>query len=148
LDSGCSRHMCGNIHELTDAVAVDGPKVTFGDSKEGKIKAKGRLIKGNIEISDVSYVKGLKYNLLSISQFCDKGYSVIFSTDKCYVEQIGTKKVILSGRRQGNIYIVDWNSADKNSSICLVASAPSEVSWLWHKRMNHLNFKTINRNQE
>ncbi|GJR42336.1 retrovirus-related pol polyprotein from transposon TNT 1-94 [Tanacetum coccineum] len=32
----------------------------------------------------------------------------------------------------------------KSSSICLLSKASKNKSWLWHRRLNHLNFGTIN----
>ena len=52
---------------------------TFGDNSKGKIE--GIDLVGTTShtfIFYVYYVNGLKHNLLSISQLCDKGYSVFF----------------------------------------------------------------------
>ena len=38
-----------------------------------------------LEIKDVLLVEGLKHNLLSISQLCDKGFKVIFESDYCTI---------------------------------------------------------------
>ena len=56
-----------------------GGFVTFGDNNKGKISGAGKI--GNVHstiIENVLLVDGLKHNLLSISQPCDKGYIVIF----------------------------------------------------------------------
>ena len=45
--------------------------------------------------------------------------------------------------RKNNIYVADWSSASTNT--CLVAQGGAKASLLWHKRMSHLNFKTINK---
>lgn len=53
--------------------------VTYRDNTRGKIL--GNCVVGNpsiITIEGVLLVKRLKHNLLSISQLCDKGYSMIF----------------------------------------------------------------------
>ena len=54
--------------------------VTFEDDKAGKIKGKGSvsLDNGRGKAQDVLFVDGLKENLLSVSQMCDKGYEVLF----------------------------------------------------------------------
>ena len=54
--------------------------VTFGNDKSGKIKGKGSIIldNGRGKAQDVLFVDGLKANLLSVSQMCDKGCEVLF----------------------------------------------------------------------
>ena len=43
VDSGCSRHMTGNISYLTDFEEFDGGYVAFGrNAKGGKITGKGK----------------------------------------------------------------------------------------------------------
>ena len=54
-----------------------------------------------------------------------------------------TGEIKLTGTRKSNIYVADWDSVQV--STCLVARSGAESSWLWHKRMSHLNFKTINK---
>ena len=73
LDSGCSHHMTGTKSFLTNYEDKDGPTVVFGDNNKGATKGYGTLHLGNVKIENVSYVQGLKHNLLSISQICDKG---------------------------------------------------------------------------
>lgn len=58
INSGCSRHMTGNIRTLKNYKEYKGPKVVFGDSSKGSAKGKGTLVRGNIEIHDVLYVEG------------------------------------------------------------------------------------------
>ena len=60
----------------------------------------------NYFIDDFLLVKGLKHNLLSISQFCDKGNQVIFNTTHCLVINQMDKQIKLIGKRMNNLY--DW----------------------------------------
>ncbi|VFQ96696.1 unnamed protein product [Cuscuta campestris] len=62
--------------------------------------------------------KGLNYNLLSISQFCDKGYSLEFCKDMASLKNISTNEVILTGKRIRNIYEVIWNDVKE---ACLIS---------------------------
>ena len=75
LDSGCSRHMTGDDKSnFLSLSAFEGGSVAFGNGKSGKIIGVGKI--GNSlshSIENVYYVKGLNYNLLSVSQLCDKG---------------------------------------------------------------------------
>ncbi|CAH9085972.1 unnamed protein product [Cuscuta europaea] len=66
IDSGCSRHMTSDRSCLIEFQKCKGPRVTFGgNDKEGQTKGRGKVIKNQIVIDEVSYVKGLKFNLLS-----------------------------------------------------------------------------------
>ena len=87
---------------------------------------------------------GLKHNLLSVSQFTDKGYEVIFRTEKCEIINKKDKKLALQGVRKGNLFVADLFSASKGEVRCFYSKASTEDSWLWHKILSHLNFKTMN----
>jgi hypothetical protein len=56
--------------------------VTFGNDEPGKIKGKGMvsLSKGKGKSQDVLLVDGLKHNFLSVSQMCDRGFEVVFTS--------------------------------------------------------------------
>ena len=81
IDSGCSSHMTGDRALLSNLVEKDGPWVTFGDDIKGFTKGYGSLEIGNVVIENISLVDGLKHNLLSVSQFTDKGYEVNFKSE-------------------------------------------------------------------
>nr|GFB00966.1 putative ribonuclease H-like domain-containing protein [Tanacetum cinerariifolium] len=51
---------------------------------------------------------------------------------------------LLTGDRSSNLYTIALNEVASNSSTCLLAKASSSQSWLWHQRLSHLNFATIN----
>nr|GEX77130.1 hypothetical protein [Tanacetum cinerariifolium] len=51
---------------------------------------------------------------------------------------------LLTGDRSSNLYTISLNEVASNSSACLLAKASSSQSWLWHQRLSHLNFATIN----
>ncbi|XP_019194891.1 PREDICTED: uncharacterized protein LOC109188716 [Ipomoea nil] len=141
IDSGCSRHMTGDKSNLSNFKEVDGTKVIFGGESGGKTKGVGDIIKNEIIIREVSYVEGLKFNFLSTSQFCDKGYKVEFSKDKCNVISTENGDIILSTSRKKNMYVVSWKLSKAN--VCLMAKSNADLSWEWYSKLNHLNLKTI-----
>ncbi|GJZ34810.1 retrovirus-related pol polyprotein from transposon TNT 1-94 [Tanacetum coccineum] len=51
---------------------------------------------------------------------------------------------ILKGSRSTNLYTISIDEIMKSSLICLLSKASKSKSWLWHRRLNHLNFGTIN----
>nr|GEY12464.1 hypothetical protein [Tanacetum cinerariifolium] len=86
IDSGCSRHMTGNMSYLSDFEEINSRYVAFGgNSKGGKISGKGKIRTGKLDFDDVYFVKELKFNLFSVSQMCDKKNSVLFTHTECIV---------------------------------------------------------------
>ncbi|GJY02532.1 hypothetical protein Tco_0360684 [Tanacetum coccineum] len=61
VDSGCSRHMTGNIAHLSDFKDFDRGYVTFGGGAYGgRITGKGTIKTDNLDFDDVYFVKELK----------------------------------------------------------------------------------------
>ncbi|GKC25426.1 retrovirus-related pol polyprotein from transposon TNT 1-94 [Tanacetum coccineum] len=116
--------MTGNMSYLSDFKEFDGGYVTFGGgAKGGKITGKGTLKTGKLDFEDVYFVKELQFNL-----FTDES------------------QVLLKVPRKNNMYSVDMkNIIPKESLTCLVAKATLDESMLWHRRLGHVNFKTINK---
>ena len=67
-DSGCSRHMTGNISLFSTYHKCDWGNVTFGSKAKSKITGKGTISHDSLSIDDVAHVDNLGFNLLSISQ--------------------------------------------------------------------------------
>ena len=95
LDSGCSRHMTGDRALLSNVVEKAGMIVTFGDDNKGFTTGYGNLEIGNVIIENISIVEGLKHNLLSISQFCDKGFDMSFKKERCLISNRKGKNLAL-----------------------------------------------------
>ena len=95
-------------------------------------------------IENVFLVDGLKHNLLSISQLCDKGNRVIFESSICLVEHIESKKVLFVGHRFENVYIVHLESIFSKNIKCLSALNDKD-SWLWHRRLAHASMDLISK---
>ncbi|GJR25905.1 retrovirus-related pol polyprotein from transposon TNT 1-94 [Tanacetum coccineum] len=143
LDSGCSKHMTGNRSKLMNFVEKFIGSVRFGNDHLGAIMGYGDYVIGDSVISRVYYVEGLGHNLFSVGQFCDSDLEVAFRKHTCFVRDInGTD--ILKGSRGTNLYTISIDEMMKSSPICLLSKASKSKSWLWHRRLNHLNFGTIN----
>ena len=112
LDSGCSRHMTGDRALLSNVVEKAGPIVTFGDDSKGFTTGYGNLEIGNVIIENISIVEGLKHNLLSISQFCDKGFDVSFKKERCLISNRKDEKLALQGVRKGKSKKASHRSKD------------------------------------
>ncbi|GJU97095.1 integrase, catalytic region, zinc finger, CCHC-type containing protein [Tanacetum coccineum] len=51
---------------------------------------------------------------------------------------------LLTGSRDLNLYTISISEIAASSPVCLMSRATSIKSWLWHRRLSHLNFGTIN----
>ncbi|GJS55185.1 ribonuclease H-like domain-containing protein [Tanacetum coccineum] len=151
FDSGCSRHMTGNKSFLTNYQEIDGGFVAFGGSpKGGKITGKGKIRTGKLDFEDVYFLKELKFNLFSISQMCDKKNSVLFTKTECLVlspdfKLLDESQALLKVPKQNNMYSFDLkNVVPLGGLTCSFAKATIDESNLWHMRLGHINFKTMN----
>lgn len=106
--------MTGNPSLFKEIKEKNLGKVTFSDKGKGKIIGIGKIGKDpSKSIEKVYLVDGLKYNLLSISQLCDKGNQVIFYAFQCVVVDSKSSKVVLHGPRVNNIYVVNDDSISR-----------------------------------
>nr|GEV96288.1 putative reverse transcriptase domain-containing protein [Tanacetum cinerariifolium] len=113
-DSGCSRHMRGNISYLSDFEPFDGGYVSFGQG--------GCRITGKGTIKTECIVLGRDFKLLDDAN------------------------ILLRTPRQHNMYSIDLNNIIPHRDLtCLVAKASADECILWHRRLGHLNFKTMNK---
>nr|GEV08210.1 hypothetical protein [Tanacetum cinerariifolium] len=71
------------------------------------------------------------------------GLEVSFRKSTCFV-RTGDVINLLTGDRSLNLYTIALNEVASNSSAYLLGKASSSQSWLWHQRLSHLNFATIN----
>nr|GEY92366.1 putative ribonuclease H-like domain-containing protein [Tanacetum cinerariifolium] len=143
LDSGCSKHMTGDRSRLLNFVKKFIRTVRFGNDHFGAIMGYRDYVFGESIISRIYYVEGLSHNLFSVGQFCDFDLEVAFRKHSCYVRDTDGVDLI-KGSRGSNLYTILAEDMMKSSPICLLSKASKNKSWLWHRRLNHLNFGTIN----
>nr|GFA30470.1 Gag-Pol polyprotein [Tanacetum cinerariifolium] len=117
--------------------------VRFGNDHVAAILGFGDLQWGNILITRVYFVEGLGHNLFSVGQFCDSNLEVAFRRNACFVRNLEGVD-LLKEDRSTNFYTLNLHEMASASPICLMARASSTKSWLWHQRLSHLNFDTIN----
>ncbi|GJY53581.1 ribonuclease H-like domain-containing protein [Tanacetum coccineum] len=87
---------------------------------QGKITDKGTLKTGKLDFEDVYFAKELQFNLFSVSHMCNKKNSVLFTNTGCFV-------------------------LSPNFKLAEEHQATLDESMLWHRRLGHVNFKTINK---
>ena len=140
--------MCSDKNQfITIEPKEDGGVVTFEDNGQGKIVGIGKIqINSTTFIDNVLYVKGLKHNLISISQLCVKGYTVSFGTIMCVITNPMDDSFIFIGNRYENVYIIDLNNIS-NLSQCLMANEVKndEISWLCHRRLGHASMDLMSK---
>jgi hypothetical protein len=96
-----------------------------------------RLNKKNIMAKNVLLVEDMEHNLLSVSQTCDKGNYMIFYSKNCQIRDVKKNRLVgTATRTPNNIYILDEKKEN-----CYLGN--EDESWLWHKRLGHINFENI-----
>ncbi|GKA13619.1 integrase, catalytic region, zinc finger, CCHC-type containing protein [Tanacetum coccineum] len=139
VDSGCSKHMTGNLQLLRNFIEKFMETVRFGNDHFAAITGYGDYVQGNLTICHVYYVEGLGHNLLLIGQICDEDLEVAFRSNTCYVRNLEGDD-LLTGSRDSNLYTISIAEMMASSPVCLMSRATSTKSWLWHRRLSHLNF--------
>nr|GEW94614.1 integrase, catalytic region, zinc finger, CCHC-type, peptidase aspartic, catalytic [Tanacetum cinerariifolium] len=83
VDSGCTKHMTGNLKLLCNFVEKFLGTFLFGNDQFTPILGYVDLVQGNIMINKVYYVEGLNHNLFLVGQFCDADLEVAFWKSTC-----------------------------------------------------------------
>ncbi|GJU71241.1 ribonuclease H-like domain-containing protein [Tanacetum coccineum] len=143
--------MTGNKEKLDDFVQIKGGIVKFGGG-DGRISGKGTIRTSKLDFENVYYVEELQhFNLFSVSQICDKKNKVLFTDTDCLVlseefQLPDASQVVLRIPRKHDLYTFHISDLQPEQKVtCLVAKASLDESTRWHRRMAHVNFKTINK---
>nr|GEY83421.1 retrovirus-related Pol polyprotein from transposon TNT 1-94 [Tanacetum cinerariifolium] len=103
----------------------------------------GDYVHDNITICHVYYIQGLRHNLVSVGEFCDGDLESAFRLQTCYMRNLEGDD-LLTRARKSNLYTISISDMVSSSPVCILSKALSTKSWLWHRRLSHLNFVTIN----
>ena len=99
--------MTGNKSWFRNLKPKDGGIVKFAAGIKSRIVGIGNVSKNDSNlIIAVMLVEGLIHNLLSISQFCDQGYRVVFEPSCCIIKDSTSNKIILTARMRDNTYVL------------------------------------------
>ncbi|GJS53143.1 retrovirus-related pol polyprotein from transposon TNT 1-94 [Tanacetum coccineum] len=93
--------------------------VRFGNDQFAKIMGYGDYQQGNVIISRVYYVEGIRHNLFSIGQFCDADLEVAFRKNTCFIRNLEGVD-LLSVSQDTNLYTISLDDMIKTSPICLL----------------------------
>nr|GEU81385.1 hypothetical protein [Tanacetum cinerariifolium] len=133
-----------NRSQLMNFVSKFMGTIRFRNDQISRIMRYGYYQLRNVVISRVYYVKGLGHNLFSVRQICDADLEVAFRKNTCFIRHLKGVDLIL-GSRDTNLYTISLDDMLKSSPICLLSKASKTKSWLWHRRLSHLNFGTLNK---
>ncbi|GKA14183.1 hypothetical protein Tco_0693829 [Tanacetum coccineum] len=122
VDSGCTKHMTGNLSLLCNFVEKYLGTVRFGNDQFALIIGYGDLIQGNITIKRFYYVEGLNHNLFSVGQFCDADLEVAFQKSTCFVRDLQGND-LLTDNRGSDLYTISLQETTSSTPICLMAKA-------------------------
>nr|GFA25094.1 retrovirus-related Pol polyprotein from transposon TNT 1-94 [Tanacetum cinerariifolium] len=164
--------MTGDRSQLINFVEKFLGTVKFRNDHVAKIMGYGDYQIGNVIISRVFYVEGLRHNIFSVGQFCDSDLEVAFRQHTCFIRNLDGV-VLLTGSRGNNLYTLSlqdmlaskasktkswlWHLKFGNDHVAkimgygdykigkvTILKASKTKSWLWHRRLSHLNFGAIN----
>nr|GEZ08262.1 retrovirus-related Pol polyprotein from transposon TNT 1-94 [Tanacetum cinerariifolium] len=136
-------HMTGDRSQLINFVHKFLGTVKFGNDHMAKLMGYGDYQIGNVTISRVYYMEGLGYNVFFVGQFCDLDLEVAFRQHTCFIRNLDGVD-LLTGSQGNNLYTLSMQDIMASSPICLLSKASKTKSWLWHRRLSHLNFGAIN----
>lgn len=135
--------MTGDVRQFSDLTLKAKGYVTYGDNNKGRILGSGKVgAPPFTSIEDVLYVEGLRHNLLSISQLCDKGFRIKFTKEECLIQDEVSNEVQLIGKRCNNIFLISLNNPSLKVK-CLMTN--NDDAWLWHKRIAHIHMEHLNK---
>ncbi|GJZ10965.1 retrovirus-related pol polyprotein from transposon TNT 1-94, partial [Tanacetum coccineum] len=117
--------------------------IRFGNDQFELILRYGDLVQGNVTIKWVYYVERINHNLFSVGQFCDAYLEVAFRLSTCFVRDLQGND-LLTGTRGSDLYTIKLQESSSPNPICFMSKALTSQEWLWHRRLSHLNFNTIN----
>ena len=136
FDSGSSRHMTGNKEFLTNLQPCNLESITFGDGAKGTVISSSlSKVPGMPKLENV-LMNGLKINLISINQQCNKNLFVKFTKKKFLVTD-STNTCLMEGKRSSdNCYLLICSR-----TCCTTLLKNSDIR---HRRLDHISHKNVN----
>ena len=114
--------------------------ITFDNDNSSKILGKGTVSLGKKDTvaKNVLLIENMKHNLLSVSQMCDQGHILTFTSKDCKIRKEKSGKLVaIASKTPNNIYMLDEMKRER----CYLGK--EDESWLWHRRMGHIHFGNL-----
>ncbi|GJZ56296.1 hypothetical protein Tco_0611489 [Tanacetum coccineum] len=122
VDSGCTKHMTGNLKLLCNFVEKYLGIIYFSNDQFAPILGYGDLVQGNITINRVYYVKSLNHTLFSVGQFCDADLEVAFWKSNCFVINLQGNN-LLTDNHGYDLYTISLQETTSSTPIYFMAKA-------------------------
>nr|GEZ26897.1 ribonuclease H-like domain-containing protein [Tanacetum cinerariifolium] len=100
---------------------------------------------GNVN-PNVSMPLGIPARTANVKDTMTSRHSIVSNTplkSTCFIRDLKGND-LLTGSRGTDLYSITLQGTNSPNLICLIAKATSSQAWLWHRRLSHLNFDTIN----
>jgi hypothetical protein len=121
--------------------------ITFGDNSQGQVLGFGKIaITTEHSISKVLLIESLDYNLLSISQLCERGYNCLFTDKGVTVFRRSDGFFAFKCVLRGKLYLVDFIPKEVELDRCLIPK--TNMGWLWHRRLSHVDMRNLHKLQK
>lgn len=141
IDRACSLLMTGRLKYLRDFKPVTGGgHITVGNNASGTIRGYSVLTTGSFSMQQVSYVDGKKHNIISVLQLCKASHHMKFDNIYCYIMSSDRETCLIKSKVEGIMYPLDVSLIIGKPQLCILSKVVFEVSWLWHRKLAHLNF--------
>lgn len=135
LDSGCSQTILMNKDALLNYSPYYCSMSTANDGKLNCIGKGDLVVNSELTIKDVLYCPQVLMNLISTTQICDQGFTLRMDQQYCYV--LKGKRIVLRARRDTGLFEI---TIARNIALLTKGSSRTE---LFHRRMGHLNLKSL-----
>ncbi|GKV48100.1 hypothetical protein SLEP1_g54936 [Rubroshorea leprosula] len=132
FDSGCHNHMTSSRDDFSSTSSTNPnlPPIQCADGSLMKVTDIGNISAPSLTLSNVYIVPELHYNLLSVSQLCQLGLKVSFSTDGCHVEK-STGEVLGTGCMVNRMFVLNYlhisNEIEETRKYAEVKPAPKNM---------------------
>ncbi|GJX57458.1 retrovirus-related pol polyprotein from transposon TNT 1-94 [Tanacetum coccineum] len=142
----------------TEIVTSSVPTEVKTNNQESKIDELTKLV----QMEPIWYLdSGCSRSMTGVKSYLHKyveqpGPKVVFGDNSsCITEGYGSincsgtifnanKEIVLIAPRRNDVYVLEISSLTPNG-VCFFAKSSESVNCLWHKRLSHLNFKSINK---
>ena len=144
LDTGASNHMTGDKSKFATLNNTIQGFVKFGNDSKVRIEGKGSIVfrcknGEQRKMNEVYYIPDLCNNIISLGQLAEGGDEIQIKGSFLWVRDAKGKLLMKVGRSSNCLYKIEL---EENRNMCLTAQVEDQ-SWLWHKRMGHINFNSL-----
>ena len=142
-DSGASSHMCPIKEWFEDMVPYDST-ITVANGAIIKVQGRGtiRIMScGTImSINNVLFIPELTCSLFSLGVITQKNFCFSYGRGSLEITKDG--KVVATGKRSGNLFLMDFDPVLKEEAN-LSVNKRTESLELWHQRLAHTHLEKV-----